>query len=167
MLTVGSAAALSAACGQAGGPVATLAGAPHGIVVNRGGVVEVLDDTTTGTVRQVTEQDTGGTSADPLAMTKVRQLAAHTIAGLRAGRLVALDPAHADRPRTVAPASDWFPDTALTGGWAVTESLNQPPCPAIDGTAAGTTRYRLERHDLSTGKTLRTTCRPCGPDPGF
>ena len=101
-------------------------------------------------------------AGDPLALIDIRQLDANTIAGIRGGRLLALNPEHPEKPRVIAPASTWFPDSQLTGGWTVTESLDQPACPGIGGTTAGTIRYRLERRSLASGTVISAArALPC------
>ncbi|MFJ6216762.1 hypothetical protein ACIQGZ_26055 [Streptomyces sp. NPDC092296] len=147
-----AATALTVSCSRPDAPAA-LSGAPRGIVIDRDGVVEVLDGTT-GPAHPVAGEPLGGVAADPLSLSQVRQPASDTVAGLRDGKLIALDPAHPGTPRTIAPAGDWFPDAASTGAWTVTQSPDLGVCPAIPGTSAGTVRYRVEHFRLRDGAVL-------------
>lgn len=132
---------------------------PQGIVISNGGVVQILHDTTAASPRQVAGADAGG-------MTDVRQIDSHTVAGLRGGDLVSFDPAQPEDVRTIATAYEWFPAATGDSAWVVTETGDQPSCPAISGTPAGTVRYQLERRDLQNGS-VQTPVRalPCRMHP--
>lgn len=148
-----------------GGPGVPLSGPPTGVVLDRGGAVQVLDRMPGGHLRTVAGSSRASGS-DPLALTDVRQLSPRRIAGLRQGRLVTLDPAHPATARAVAPATGWFPDSAGTGAWTVTEPVTARPCPDYPGGSSPMPRYRLEHRRLSNGSVERSPfLLPCGTRP--
>jgi hypothetical protein len=156
---------LLAACGGSGGSSA-LSGAPQDIVIDRGGAVEVLAQTTGASAHVVAGADLGGKETDPLALTRVRQMSRHVIAGLRNGWLTVIDPAHPAKAHRIVPGSDWFPDAAQTGAWTLTQSSDANACGDFPGTQVSMPRFRLDHHRLDNGASEgRPFYLPCGMRP--
>ncbi|MGA5067262.1 hypothetical protein ACPB9E_26420 [Streptomyces exfoliatus] len=161
MAVIAGAAALGvAACSQAGQGESS----SHGIVVNLGGRIAVLDGID-AEPEVVADHPEGTERLDVYRLTAPKQLADGHIVGILDGTLVAIDPKAPDRQVVLGPATSWFAAADGSSVWAVTEEPAATVCSGQAGAESVRSRFSVSDFPVSGRPAQKTYALPCGLRP--